>query len=281
MLAAALAPLTAAQFTSGVDLVEVYASVTDAAGAPVTGLSRADFEVYEDGRRQELQTFVEGEFPLSVAVAVDRSFSMKGERLATARSAARVFLGELRPEDEAAVLAIGSRVETVAPLSTERRASLAALAELDAFGTTGLYDAVIDAVRLTEGARGRRALVLLSDGDDRYSEATAGEAIDLARRSSVLVYPVAISRRAVPVFVELAAVTGGRAWQLRDPRELAPTLKQIARELRHQYLLGYDPGRGGREGWRSLQVRVTRPGVTVRARDGYVARGPGVDHPRR
>jgi Ca-activated chloride channel family protein len=276
LLAAAglgLARPASGQFASGVDLVEVYASVTDSSGAPVTGLSRTDFEVLEDGRPQALEAFAEGDFPLSVAVAVDRSFSMAGERLATARTAARAFLGQLRPEDEAAVIAIGSRVETLAPLSTDRRAAGRVLGELDAFGTTGLYDAVIDAIGLTEGARGRRALVLLSDGSDRYSEASAGSALDRARRSNVIVYPVAIGRTPTPVFAELAALTGGRSFQLRQPRELEPALRAIAAELRHQYLLGYAPPRGGGAGWRSIQVTVRRPGVRVRARDGYVAQG--------
>ena len=153
-------------------------------GEPVTGLTEKDFDVLEDGKPQTVSVFSAGDFPLSVAVALDRSFSMAGPRLATARSAARVFLGELRAQDEAAILAIGSRVETVAPLSTDRAAQFEALARIDAFGTTGLYDSVVRAIELTQPAKGRRALVVLSDGVDRYSTTTA------ERRSS---------RRAVPM----------------------------------------------------------------------------------
>ena len=119
ILGSLVTPLTA-QFSSGVSVVEVYASVTDARGEPVTGLVRDDFEVFENGVAQPLSAFAAGDFPLSVAVALDRSFSMSGSRLAVARSAARVFLGELRPADESAIIAIGSQVETVAPLSTDR-----------------------------------------------------------------------------------------------------------------------------------------------------------------
>ena len=103
--------------------MEVYASVTDARGEPVTGLVRDDFEVFEGGTPQPVSVFAAADVPLSVAVALDRSFSMSGPRLAVARSAARVFLGELRPTDESAILAIGSEVETVAPLSTDRVAN--------------------------------------------------------------------------------------------------------------------------------------------------------------
>src|SRR6478672_11216842 len=137
ILGSLVTPLTV-QFSSGVSVVEVYASVTDARGEPVTGLVRDDFEVLENGVAQPLSAFAAGDFPLSVAVALDRSFSMSGSRLAVARSAARVFLGELRPADESAILAIGSQVETVAPLSTDRERQYAALVRLDAFGTTGL-----------------------------------------------------------------------------------------------------------------------------------------------
>ena len=200
---------------------------------------------------------------------------MAGPRLATARSAARAFLGELRAPDEAAILAIGSRVETVAPLSTDRAAQYEALARIDAFGTTGLYDSVVHAIELTQPARGRRALVLLSDGVDRYSRTTAESALEQARRSDVIVYPVAVAASPSPFFERLAALTGGGAHHMRDPGELSQTLRRVARELRFQYLLGYVPAATGTAGtgeWRRIAVRVKRPGVTVRARDGYVAK---------
>src|SRR5262249_6162230 len=117
-----------AQFASGVNLVEVYTAVTDQAGNPVTGLARADFTVLEDGKPQTVSTFAEAVFPLAVVVAIDRSFSMAPRRgggrpqgLVTA-TAARTFLGELRAADQAMVVAIGSEVETIAPLSTDRTA---------------------------------------------------------------------------------------------------------------------------------------------------------------
>jgi Ca-activated chloride channel homolog len=265
----------AEQFRSGVNVVEVYASATDAAGAPVKGLSRADFEVREDGRPQEISTFAAGEFPLAVAIAIDRSFSMAGERLEVARSAARTFLGQLRGEDESMIIGIGSRTEVLAPLSRDRSAQYAALASLDAFGTTGLYDAIVASIDAVQPARGRRALVLLSDGDDRYSAATAADALQRARASDVLIYPVAIGRTRPPLFAELAILTGGRSFHLRDARQLPETLRSIAEELRHQYLIGYSPERPiapGSHEWRSIAVSVPRKGVTVRARDGYLAR---------
>src|SRR4051794_13358692 len=115
-----------AQFASGVNVVEVYAAVVDKAGNPVQGLRREDFTVLEDGRPQTLSTFTEGDFPLSVAIGIDRSFSMAPKpgssrpSLSSSVSAARTFLGELRPADESMVVAIGSEIETIAALSTDR-----------------------------------------------------------------------------------------------------------------------------------------------------------------
>jgi Ca-activated chloride channel family protein len=275
VMSLALAVPAAGQFTSGVNVVEVYASVTGAQGEPIQGLARGDFEVREDGVPQTLSVFAEGDFPLSVAVAVDASFSMAGTRLELARSAARIFLGELRPADEAMVVAIGSEVETLAPLSKSRRAQLDAVARVDAFGTTALYDAIIGAIDAVQPAQGRRALVLLSDGDDRYSTASADTALDRARRSDVMVYPIALGRQRPELFAELATLTGGRSFHARDARGLPDIARGIARDLRHQYLLGYTPSRAiepGRHEWRSISVTVTRPGARVRARDGYVVR---------
>lgn len=263
------------QFTSGVNAVEVYASVVDRQGEPVTGLTVDSFEVRENGEIQSISTFAEADFPLAVAVALDRSFSMAGDRLAVAKSAARTFLGELRPEDQSMLIGVGSAVEVIAPLSTDRPRQLAALSGVDAFGTTGLYDAIVSAIESIQSARGRRALVLLSDGDDRYSTAKAADALERARRSDVIVYPVAIGRTNAPVFAELAALTGGRSFHVRDPKTLASTLRTIARELRQQYLLGYTPSRPitpGQEEWRSIVVRVKKPDVRVRARDGYLVK---------
>ena len=267
--------LATAQFASRVNVVEVYASVTDRAGEPVTGLTREDFVLRENGALQEVTTFAAGEFPLTVALALDRSFSMASKRLAVATGAAGAFLGELRPTDESMVIAIGSEVEVVAPRSTDRAAQQAALARLDTFGTTSLHDAIVAALDAMEDAKGRRALVLLSDGDDRFSKATAADVLSRARRTDVLVYPIALGRTRPQLFAELAALTGGRSVHAREPKLLTDTLRAIARELRHQYLLGYSPAQpivAGQEEWRSIAVTLKRPELRVRARDGYLAR---------
>jgi len=271
-LSLALTLVAEAQFRSAVNVVEVYATVTDARGMPVSNLAKEDFVVREDGAVQQISTFAAGEFPLSAAVALDRSFSMAGERLATATSAARSFLGGLREDDESMLIAIGSRTEVLVPLSRDRAPQYSALASLDAFGSTALYDAIIASIAAVQPARGRRALVLLSDGSDRYSEASSTDALERARASDVLIYPIAIGRDRPAVFAELATLTGGRSVHLKDTRRLPETLRSIVLELRSQYLIGYTPEvpltPGSRE-WRSISVSVEKRGLTVRARDGY------------
>lgn len=263
----------APQFASSVNLVEVYATVSDRSGVPVTGLGPGDFEIFEDGRPQAIQVFTAGDFPLSVAMAIDHSASMAGAPLRVAAGAARRFLARLRPEDQAMILGVSSEVTVLAPLSLDRGAQARAIDGLRPWSATSLNDALIAGIDVIQQARGRRGLVVLSDGEDRYSEAQPHEVLERARRADVLVYPIAVGRRAPPLFAEVAALTGGRSFHARESRALDRALTDVAIELRSQYLLGYAPARqasAAREaGWRSIEVRVGRSDLRVRARDGY------------
>ena len=263
------------QFTSSVNLVEVYASVVDSTGQPIRGLTQSDFEILEDGQPQPIAAFTAGDFPLTAALALDRSFSMAGPPLATVKAAARSFLQALRPDDQAVVIGIGSQVSVLAPADSPRAGQLAAVDDVTAWGTTALHDAIIAAIETVDGARGRRALVILSDGDDKYSDATPADALARARRSNVMVYPIAIGRARPPLFAEIATLTGGRSFHARETKGLDETLRMVAAQLREQYLIGYSPSRppvSGANEWRSITVRVKTPGATVRARDGYYVR---------
>lgn len=260
-----------ARFSSGVQLVEVYATATDAKGELVMGLRQEDFEVYENNALQEVSAFAAGEFPLTVALGVDRSWSMAGDKLQLAKQASRTFLRALKPTDRSMVLAISSQADIVAPLSTDRFNQERAIQALDPWSTTALHDGIIAALDRLEPEAGRQALVVFSDGTDRYSKATAADVIERARRTNALIYPIAFGRERPPLLAELAVITGGRSFLLRDAKELERTLATIARELRYQYLLGYaplDPIEGPSE-WRSIRVVVKKPGMRVRARDGY------------
>lgn len=270
-----LAAAPRGQFTSSVSAVEVYVSVTDSKGEPVRGLRQDDFELWEDDRRETVSTFVAGEFPLTVALALDASFSMAGRPLQTVKSAAKAFLAALRPEDDSLIVGMSSRVEVLAPANVPRPQQVNVVDRLTAWGTTTLYDAVLASIDAVDASRGRRALVILSDGNDRYSDATADETIMRARRSNVMIYPVALGKERPEIFAELASITGGRSYYSRDYKGVDEILVRIAEQLREQYLLGYTPTRppvAGSNEWRSIRVSVKRPGVSVRARDGYYVR---------
>ena len=259
-------------FSSGVTQIEVYATVTDRHGRAVRGLTKDHFTVFENDVAQEITTFVEGEFPLAVALALDRSFSMRGTPLNMAKSAGRAFVQALRPADRAMLMSISGEVEALAPLTTDRGPLLEALSLLDPWSTTSLHDALIASLDLLEGETGRRAIVILSDGVDRYSTATASDVVARARRSDILMYPIAMGKVRPPLFAELATITGGRTFHVRNPKALEPALQAIAADLRSQYLLGYSPAavaEADNAGWRRIAVKVNRPDVTVRARSGY------------
>ena len=262
-----------AQFSSQVQLVEVYATVTDAKGEPVTGLKREDFEIYENNQIQDVSTFAAGEFPLTVALGIDRSWSMAGDKLRLAKQASQSFLRALKPDDRSMVVAINNDAEVVAPITMDRFNQARAVEALDPWSTTALHDAIIATLDRLASEPGRQALVIFSDGTDRYSKASAAQVVERARRSNALIYLIAFGRERSPLLAELAVVTGGRSFLLRDVRDLDKTLAEVAKELRYQYLLGYtpaDPIDAEHPEWRSIRVVLKKPGAKVRARDGYM-----------
>lgn len=277
LLLASIVPLCgwagSVQFATSVDLVEVYATVTDARGEPVSGLTEHDLVVTEDGVPQAIATFAAGEFPLSVAVGLDRSFSMTAKRVTDVVAALRRFITALEPADQVMVIAIGSETEVLAALTTDHASSIVALERVEPWGTTPLYDAIRETLAAIQPVAGRRALILLSDGVDRYSRATEADVVVAARRNDVLIYPIALGKTRPPIFAELASLTGGRSFHATDRQRLETTLATIARELRFQYLLGYTPARPiDQPRWHSIRVAVKRPNVKVRAREGYFSR---------
>ena len=263
-----------ATFSSQAQLVEVYATVTDDKGELVTGLRRNDFQVYENNRLQDVSQFAFGEFPLTVALGVDRSWSMAGKPLELAKQASKSFLNQLKTNDRAMVVAISSSADLIAPLSADRFTQARAITALDPWSTTALRDAILASLDRLEPESGRQALVLFSDGNDRYSQASEADVIARARRSNALIYPITIGKQRPAFLAELAVLTGGRSFLLKDATELEKTLSTIARELRYQYLLGYAPSDAIDEGtheWRAIRVTLNgnHPGLRVRARDGY------------
>jgi Ca-activated chloride channel homolog len=260
------------QFAARTDVVEVYATVLDSRGEPVQGLSREAFTVLEDDQRQAITVFAAGTVPLTLAVAVDRSWSMAGDALAIARHGAAAAVDRLADTDGCLVLAIGSRVETVAGVDAGRAGQRRAIERLAPWGTSPLADGIVAAVEAIDSAIGRRALLIWSDGRERFSEASHAEAVEAVRQSRVLVYPVAVRGPVPGLLTEVAELSGGRAVAAGTRADAERASATIVGELRHQYLLGYEPDRSKAPGWRRITVRVEGESLQVRTRQGYSAR---------
>ena len=258
------------QFAATTELVEVYATVLDDRGHPVSGLSAADFVVSENGAPQSISAFAAGEFPLTLAVAVDRSFSMTGEKFAAARVGARRLVDLVRAHDRLLVLGIGGKADVVAGFDASRASARRAVEQMQIWGTSPIGDVVAQGIDAVKGEPGRRAVVVWSDGVEREATVARDDVLDRARQSGVLVYAVAMASPPSPLLTSLASLSGGRLLQARNRRAAEEAATAIAAELRHQYLLGYVPPPGP-PGWRDVTVTTARAGLTVRARKGYVA----------
>lgn len=264
-----------------VAVVQVAATVTDRNGRFVRGLGRESFRIFEDGVPQELSHFVGEGTARELVVAVDMSGSM-GPAMGACREAVKAFLSGLRGDDHLTLLAFNDSIFTVASRETNPAARQRAVDRLSPWGGTALYDVVLRGLDLLERQRGRRALVLFTDGEDRDSHATAQ---DVARRVEVSAAPIYViaqgkgTREAdlKQVMDRLADVSGGRAFYTDRIEELAGVFTAITEDLDSQYLLAYDPTNPARDGsWRTIRVEIrNRAGQRVRARQGYRAAPAG------
>lgn len=269
--------LNAPDFTDtvDVDLVELYTTVMDNTNRPVTTLSEADFTVSEDGRRQELAKFeLVEDLPLTLGVVIDTSGSMETS-LGEARRTASQFLSNLiTPRDRSFAVAFASRPALLIGRTSDVSAVAASIERLRAAGNTALHDALITSLYYFRGVRGRRALVLLSDGEDTASTVSFPDVEEYARRSAVAIYTIGLEVGRTQVILRnklsgLAKVTGGRSFFISKAEDLAPVYDEIERELRSQYLLAYNSNRvGGGEEYREVEVRV-KGRLKARTISGY------------
>ncbi|HYP54146.1 MAG TPA: VWA domain-containing protein, partial [Pyrinomonadaceae bacterium] len=255
------------------DLVVLNVTVTDKQGNYVRKLARADFRVLEDGREQPISTFGVEETPFAAAILLDTSGSME-RRVSLARSAAIRFLDGMREEDTAAVYRFDSKVEQLQDFTTGRDLPPMAF-QIEADGMTALNDAVLQAARdLSKRPEKRRAIVVLSDGADTKSAATADKAINAAAAAGATVFTVDMSDpRANPTNKHLASAalrffaekSGGRYVSTPGGQALANAFAGIVDELRNQYTIGYQPSNRARDGrWRDVKIEVARSDAQVR-----------------
>lgn len=265
------------------DLVVLNVTVSDKDGQYVPGLKLADFKVFEDGREVPIKlisSFGAHESPFAAVILLDTSGSMES-RLSLGRSAAIRFLDGLRPEDVAAVYNFDHRVERVQDFSSGR--DLAPMAfGLRAKGMTALYDAIVQAGEtLAARPEQRKAIVVLSDGVDTQSKASSGKALDAALLVGAGIYAVDMSAndgnvtrnaQSAMLLKGFAEKSGGRFIATPGGPALRDAFASIAQELGHQYTIAFRPPDQKRDGrWRSLEVKLSRPDLTVRTRKGYRA----------
>lgn len=284
-------------FRSSASLVALNVTVTDKAKRFVTGLGPSDFAVFEDGIQQDVKFFESSAVPIDLIILLDTSSSMR-HRMKLVHEAALGFIKTLRPGDRGAVVAFSDAVQVVQPLTTDQAALESAIRSTEAGGATALHNALYVALKQfgrrasVSGDIRRQALAVLSDGDDTSSLIGFEDVLEIARKSGVSVYPIALapefemerSASGAPIFSQsqyamrtLAQETGAQAFFPESARQLGSVYSAIAEELANQYSIGYAPRNVRDDGrFRRIVVRVTsRPDLRPRARAGYVAGGSG------
>ena len=259
-----------------VEFVELYTTVTDHHGRPVEGLNRADFKVYEDGSEQAIRRFeLVRDLPIHAGVLIDTSGSMATKLDAAIQGALGFFKQVIKPRDRAAVFTFSSEPNLAVRFTHDTAALAAGLEGLHAEGNTVLYDTIIEALYYFGGIRGKRAIVLLTDGRDEGSKYQYKDALDYARQSGVAFYTVGIGLAPTDSDVhfklrELAEETGGRSFFIEHPSALKEIYAAIEGELRSQYLVAYQSSKGGNDGtYRNVQVKLDKPGLEARTIRGY------------
>ncbi len=277
-------------FRAGVDVVALNVTVTDSDNRYVTDIEQGGFLLYEDGAIQDITFFTRTQLPVALALLMDTSASM-ADKMSTAQEAAIGFADRLRDQDLASVIDFDSRVEILHEFTNSLDDLTAAIRRTSAGGSTSLYNAIY--ISLKELAKvaataadtdeiRRQAIVVLSDGEDTSSLVEFEEVLELAKRSNTVIYSIGLRsdevrtrrgfREADFVLRQLAQETGGRHFFPDTVDELPEIYQRISDELSSQYTLGYASKNPLRDGqWRRIVVRIDRPDVAARTKQGYYA----------
>jgi Ca-activated chloride channel family protein len=272
---ATLAPVTAQQrptFTARKDIVRVDALVTDA-GQVVRGLTAEDFEVFDNGVRQQVELMSADDAALDAILALDLSGSVAGESLGHLRRAGNAVLDALGPREQAALITFSHSISLGVGLTKDRGRVRDVLESAHGSGDTALIDASYAALVLGEADTGRALVIVFSDGLDTSSWLTAASVLDTARRASAVVYTVSVGGLPRVSFLrDLSAATGGTLFEVDSTKDLDALFIRVLNEFRQRYLVSYSPSGVSKDGWHRLDVRVkNRPNLVVKARPGYQA----------
>ena len=274
---------TVATFHSEVRLVNVFATVTDQRGAPVGGLTKDDFKVFEDGNEQKIAVFDrESAMPLSIVMAIDASLSTRKDLALELESARKFAHAILRPQDGMALYEFSEIVQEILPFTSDVHAVDRAISRVHTGAATALYDALYLSSDALTRRRGRKVIVVITDGGDTASKVDYNEALRATQIAEAILYPIIM----VPIeasagrdtggehaLIQLATDTGGKYYYATSLPELDKAFHQISDELRTQYLVGYYPSNRAGEEFRQIKLTVDpRPDgntLIVRHRAGY------------
>ena len=268
------------------DLITLTVTVTDTYGRFVTGLGKNAFTIFDDKTQQEISFFSDEDAPVSLGIVFDVSGSMGGDKILRAREALSKFVDTSHSRDEYFLIGFNTRPQLLLDHTRDSDALMQKLTFVQTRGQTALYDATYLGVeRVTRGAHKKRAILLISDGQDNSSRYTFSELKRLLKESDVIIYAIGIvapggdsqldySGRAI--LEELAGVSGGKAFFPSTGAEMNDTFERIALELRTQYSIGYRPSAFANDGkWHKIKIKVQPPRgfprLFVRGREGYFA----------
>jgi VWFA-related protein len=268
-----------------VNRVDVLFTVSDKKGRFVTDLGRNDFEVFENKKPQNILEFTaESDLPLRLAILIDTSNSIRDRFHFQQEAATRFIDGVIRPHaDKAAIVSFDTAAELVSDLTDDTDKLNKAVQELRPGGGTALYDAIYFACRdklMQDQPRTkfRRAMVILSDGEDNNSRYTRDQALEMAQKADVVIYTISTNITRIPtdgdkIMKYFASETGGLAFFPFKAEDLSQSFENIANELRHQYMILYRPEPLKTDGlYHTVDIKVRgRKDLVVRARKGYYA----------
>ena len=261
-----------------VNLVELPVSVTDTTGAPIPNLQQADFSIFESGKQQKISAFnFASNLPFSVGMLLDHSGSMKPRITAARVAAIEFFKNILRPTDKAFFGAFAFDAKNLAPFvsdinSLEQQVNSSG----EASGGTSLYDAIVTGLYRFRSVQGRKALLVITDGEDTTSRLSYDEMLMYVRASRVPIYFIGVAlgfsdMSGTSKMKALAAETGGVAYFIKDVKQLKDTYGQLERELRSQYLISYYTESTKKDQtYRTVEVKVDKPGARVRTIRGFI-----------
>ncbi len=264
-----------------VNRVILWLTATDKQGNLITDLAREQFNVFEDGVAQQIIDFYPEDRPITMAILLDTSGSMRG-KMEQVHQAAGEFVKTLRPDDRALVIDFDDKVFLIQELTGSHEALEEAISSTEPIGATSLYDALHASYRKIGKLEGRKAIVLLSDGEDTSSQFGYARVLEEAKGNNAIIYAIGLGggpgggpRK--NVLREFSETTGGRAFFVKEAAELAGVYQRIAAELRTQYYLTYSTANEVWDGrWIKIRVEGNVPGMEIRARRGYFAvRAPG------